>query len=118
MGIETGTMVHINGKQMQDVGIDVSFVDAAALPIVLQRWRVDISNLIINAYGTVKDYLETGEFVALGQVNAERSKGFPEIPTAIEQGFDIQLEKYYFFAFPKDTPDEIVRIPNACEVVE
>ena len=75
-------------------------------------------DLIINAYGTVKDYLETGEFVALGQVNAERSEGFPEIPTAIEQGFDIQLEKYYFFAFPKDTPDEIVqKFADACKVV-
>ena len=118
MGIETGTMVHINGKQMQDAGIDVSFVDAGGASDRVAALAGGHIDLIINAYGTVKDYLETGEFVALGQVNAERSEGFPEIPTAIEQGFDIQLEKYYFFAFPKDTPDEIVqKFADACKVV-
>lgn len=118
MGIETGTMVHINGKQMQDAGIDISFVDAGGASDRVAALAGGHIDLIINAYGTVKDYLETGEFVALGQVNAERSDGFPEIPTATEQGFDVHLEKYYFFAFPKDTPDEIVqKFAEACKAV-
>lgn len=118
LGIETGTMVHINGKQMQDAGIDVSFVDAGGASDRVAALAGGHIDLIINAYGTVKDYLETGEFVALGQVNSERSDGFPDIPTAVEQGFDIHLEKYYFFAFPKDTPDEIVqKFADACKVV-
>ena len=118
MGIETGTMVHINGKQMQDAGIDVSFVDAGGASDRVAALAGGHIDIIINAYGTVKDYLETGEFVALGQVNSERSDGFPDIPTAVEQGVDVHLEKYYFFAFPKDTPDEIVqKFADACKVV-
>ena len=118
MGIETGTMVHINGKQMQDAGIDVAFVDAGGASDRVAALAGGHIDLIINAYGTVKDYLETGEFVALGQINSERSDGFPDIPTAVEQGYDIHLEKYYFFAFPKDTPDEIVQtFADACKAV-
>lgn len=118
LGIETGTIVNIYGKQMQEAGIDVSFVDAGGASDRVAALAGGHIDLIINAYGTVKDYLDTGEFVALAQINDKRSAGFPDIPSTKEQGFDIQLDRYYFFAFPKGTPDAISeKFAEACEVV-
>lgn len=118
LGIETGTIVNIYGKQMQEEGLDVTFVDAGGASDRVAALAGGHIDLIINAYGTVKDYLDTGEFIALAQVNKERSAGFPDIPCTAEQGFDVQLDRYYFFAFPKDTPDAISeKFAKACEVV-
>lgn len=56
----------------------------------------------------MKDYLATGEFVALGTTGSQTAEGLGRPPTAKEQGYDITLDKHYFFAFPKDTDPEIV----------
>jgi Uncharacterized protein conserved in bacteria len=118
VAIDTGTMVHVQSLMLQKAGFDVALVDvggASDRVAALAGGHVDI---IINAYGTVKDYLANGEFVALAQTNSERSDGYPDIPTAAEQGYELTLEKHYFFAFPKDTPQEIVdKFGAACEKV-
>ena len=118
VAMDTGTMVHVQALMLQKAGFDVSLVDvggAADRVAALAGGHVDV---IINAYGTLKDYLANGEFTALAQTNSERSSGYPDIPTAIEQGYDLTLEKHYFFAFPKDTPQEIVdKFAAACKTV-
>lgn len=118
VAIDTGTMVHVQALMLQKAGFDVSLVDvggAADRVAALAGGHVDV---VINAYGTLKDYLANGEFTALAQTNSERSAGYPDIATAIEQGYDLTLEKHYFFAFPKDTPQEIVdKFAAACKTV-
>lgn len=118
VAMDTGTMVHVQALMLQKAGFDVSLVDvggAADRVAALAGGHVDV---VINAYGTLKDYLANGEFTALAQTNSERSSGYSDIPTAIEQGYDLTLEKHYFFAFPKDTPQEIVdKFAAACKTV-
>ncbi|MBR3545819.1 MAG: tripartite tricarboxylate transporter substrate binding protein [Oscillospiraceae bacterium] len=118
VAMDTGTMVHVQSLMLQQAGFDVSLVDvggASDRVAALAGGHVDV---IINAYGTIKDYIESGEFTALAQTNGERSDGYPEIPTAAEQGYDLTLEKHYFFAFPKDTPQEYVdKFAAACKTV-
>jgi len=65
-------------------------------------------DVIINPYGTVKPYLESGEFKALAVLNTQRNPKFSTIPTAKEQGYDAAFQYRYFFLFPKGTPKEIV----------
>ena len=106
--INFGTMVNINGLQMQDAGIKVNLIDAGSASERVAALAGGHCDIIINAYGNVKDYLETGEFVALATNGTERAEGFADIPTAKEQGYDIYLDKHYFFAFPKGTDSAIV----------
>ena len=48
-----------------------------------------------------------------------RASGLGDIPTCLEQGYDINLDKHYFFAFPKGTPSEIVeKFAEAIESAE
>lgn len=118
IGMDTGTMVHVQSLMLQKAGFDISLVDVGGASDRVAALAGGHIDCIINAYGTIKDYLQNGEFVALAQTNGERSAGFPDIPTAAEQGYDLTLEKHYFFAFPKDTPQEIVdKFAAACEKI-
>ena len=118
IAIDTGTMVHVQALMLEQAGFDVSLVDVGGASDRVAALAGGHVDCIINAYGTIKDYIENGEFVAIAQTNGERSAGFPEIPTAAEQGYDLTLEKHYFFAFPKDTPQEYVdKFAAACETI-
>lgn len=118
VAIDTGTMVHVQALMLQEAGFDVTLVDVGGASDRVAALAGGHVDCIINAYGTISDYIENGEFVALAQTNNERSAGYPEIATAIEQGYDLTLEKHYFFAFPKDTPQEYVdKFAAACEKV-
>lgn len=103
-----GTMNYIEALQMVDAGMDINIVnagDATARVAALKGGHIDV---ILNSYGTVADYLKTGDFVALGTTNDKRNKAFKKISTCKEQGYDISFDKYLFFAMPKGTPREFV----------
>lgn len=108
LAIDFGTMVNINGIQMQKAGFDVNLITAGSASERVAALAGGHCDIIINAFGSVKDYLATGEFVALGTNGTEQAEGFGGIPTALEQGYDITLDKHYFFAFPKGTDAAIV----------
>ena len=38
----------------------------------------------------------------------ERLKAAPDVPTFKEQGVDLVMDKFFFWGFPKGTPEEIV----------
>ncbi|SDK99091.1 tripartite tricarboxylate transporter substrate binding protein [Natronincola ferrireducens] len=105
---DMATMTHIMALQLQEAGANINIVSAGGASDRVAALLGGHIDVIINSYGTIADYLETGDFVALGQTNLERSKGFPDIAPAKEQGYDVYFEKYYFFAMPKGTPQEII----------
>jgi tripartite-type tricarboxylate transporter receptor subunit TctC len=103
-----GTMNYIEALQMMDEGMNINIVnagDAAARVAALKGGHVDV---ILNSYGTVASYIQTGDFVALGTTNDKRNKAFAKIPTCVEQGYKVSFDKYLFFAMPKGTPKAIV----------
>lgn len=67
--------------------------------------RID---LFFAPYGTIQQYVESGDFISLGLLADERNEYLPDVPTLKEQGYDITLEKYFYFAFPPETDDKIV----------
>ncbi|MCC8023769.1 MAG: tripartite tricarboxylate transporter substrate binding protein [Clostridium sp.] len=75
--------------------------------VQLLAGKIDIMG---NQYGLIKDYVENGDFIPLCIMNDERNELLPEIPTLKEQGYDIGLsvDKYFFFAMPRDTDQGIV----------
>ena len=61
------------------------------------------------AYLNCKDYLATGQFIALGAPTEERYDLIKDIPTFKEQGIDLVFPDCdYSFYFPKETPDEVI----------
>ncbi|MBO0602580.1 tripartite tricarboxylate transporter substrate binding protein [Sporosarcina sp. E16_3] len=67
--------------------------------------RIDI---IPTQLGLVNSYVESGDFRALGIMSDERLKAAPDVPTFKEQGVDLVMDKFFFWGFPKGTPEEIV----------
>ena len=67
--------------------------------------RIDI---FFAPYGTIQQYVESGDFISLGIMSEERNQFLPDVPTFVEQGYDITMDKYFYFAFPPETPQEIV----------
>lgn len=105
---DMGTMSHIMAMMMQDAGAEINIISAGGASERVSQLKGGHIDVIINSYGTIKDYLTTGDFNALGMTNAIESKAFPEIRPLKEQGYDVVLPKNYFVAMPKGTPKEIV----------
>ncbi len=55
----------------------------------------------------LKTYVESGQLKLLGIMSAERLKGFPEIPTCREQGYDLVFGTWRGLALPKGVPAKI-----------
>lgn len=67
---------------------------------------------------TAAPYMKSGDFRVLCCFENERSKYFPDVPTAIEEGYNVANPNYYLAVFPKDTPEDIVKtFTDACEKV-
>ncbi len=67
-------------------------------------------NVLSSTYSLMKDYLETGEAIALGSICAERSEFAPDIATFTEQGIDLGpgfAATYILLAKP-GTPDDVI----------
>jgi tripartite-type tricarboxylate transporter receptor subunit TctC len=61
---------------------------------------------------TAKPQIEGGSIKGLAILAKERSPVLPNLPTALEQGFDIQTYAWTALFLPKRTPDAIVQTLN------
>ncbi len=99
---DIGGTTYVLAMQFLDAGAKFNVVDAGsstARNAALKGGQIDV---VPNPYGPTKPFLQSGDFRALGVTNEKRHPRFPEIPTCKEQGYDVALEIYYFFAFPKE----------------
>lgn len=106
---EVGGFTHLQLLALQeDQGIELNIVDvggAAEKVTALLGGHVDI---VPTSYGLVKNYVESGDMRSLGIMASERVDLIPDVPTFVEQGVNSEFEKFFFFGFNPDTPDEIV----------
>jgi tripartite-type tricarboxylate transporter receptor subunit TctC len=103
-----GATTYLAALLLNEAGGKLNIVDhggSSQRVTALLGGHVDV---IINPYGTVKSYIESGEFKALATLNEQRNPKFGSIPTAKEQGYDAVFQYRYFFLFPKGTPKDIV----------
>src|SRR5258708_16191536 len=61
---------------------------------------------------TAKPQIDGGTVKAIAVLNDTRSAALPNVPTAIEQGFDVKAYTWNAFFLPKGTPETIVRKLN------
>ena len=114
-GRETGTQAHLVALALEDAaGVKFNQVDIAAgfsnLIAALMGGQIDV---FFMTYGSAQDYIASGDIVPLGVFSEERTDAAPDVPTFREQGLDLVFEKFFFYAFPKDTPAEIVEKFNS-----
>lgn len=106
---EIGSMTYMQILQFQEqTGVEFNIADVGGASdkiTALLGGRVDI---VPTSLGLVQGYLESGDFIALGVMADERLEDAQDIPTFIEQGVDLVVDKVFLWAFPSDTPDEIV----------
>lgn len=105
----TGGYPHLVGIALQEeAGIKLNLVDVggnAAKMVALKGRKTQVINI---QYGLALDYFKAGDFVMLGLTSKERNPLFPDIPTTREQGLDLEFNKFFFFAMPKGTPQQII----------
>jgi tripartite-type tricarboxylate transporter receptor subunit TctC len=76
---------------------------APALAAVLGN-QVDVAALQV---GEAIENIQSGKLLPLSVFGPERIEYLPEVPTAKEQGLDVEVAQYRFMTVPKDTPQEI-----------
>ncbi|WP_404457983.1 tripartite tricarboxylate transporter substrate binding protein [Oceanobacillus kapialis] len=116
---ETGAFTHLQLLAFQEAtGTQFNIVDvggAAEKVTALLGKQIDI---VPTQLGLVQEYIKSGDFKALGIMADERLEGSPDVPTFKEEGVDISFGKFFFWAFPKDTPQEVVdKFSSALEKV-
>lgn len=113
-GMAVGGYPQLIGLALEkEAGIDLNLVDIGGNADKIAALAGHNTDIINVEYALVKDYLSTGEFVPLALLSAERNPLFDDIPTAKEQGLDMEFGKFFFVAFPKETPDDIVNTFSA-----
>lgn len=109
-GTEMGNFSHIQGLMFEKItGVKLKMVDAGTVSekvVALLGGRIDLGAI---TYGSVQDYVNGKQMVALGQPNDSRNAMLEGIPTFKEQGVDFTIDKPYVVAFPKGTDTAIVR---------
>lgn len=76
---------------------------APALAAVLGN-QVEVASLQI---GEAIENIQSGKLLPLAVFSAERVEYLPDVPTAKEQGVDVEVAQYRFMTVPKGTPEEI-----------
>ncbi|TQL67599.1 tripartite-type tricarboxylate transporter receptor subunit TctC [Nocardioides albertanoniae] len=105
-GVGTGAQVSC-GLTYASAGADAEAVPfdggAPALTAVLGN-QVDTACLQV---GEAIENIESGKLTPLSVFGPERVEYLPDVPTAQEQGLDVEVAQYRFMTVPKGTPDEV-----------
>lgn len=113
---QTGATSYAVAMQMKSAGFDVNIVDAGSASDRLAALLGGHVDIILAAYGSVKDYVKEGTLVPLamdGENDLKVETEGIDIKSMENLGYDIKLPFYYFMAFPKGTNDGLVDEFNA-----
>ena len=106
---ETGGLTHIQALAFEsEAGIKMNIVDVGSASqkiVALLGKQVDMIGI---SYGIIKDYVASGKFRVVGVFADERNPAFPTVPTFKEQGVDLSFTKFFFYLFPKGTPQSVI----------
>ena len=105
-GVGTGSQVSC-ALLLGNAGVEGEAVPfdggAPALTAVLGD-QVDAACLQV---GEAVENIESGKLVPLTVFGPERIEYMPDVPTAQEQGLDVEVAQYRFLTVPKGTPDDV-----------
>ncbi|ALS28783.1 tripartite tricarboxylate transporter family receptor [Paenibacillus sp. 32O-W] len=108
-GTQIGGFTYNFGTLLEDAsGAVFNKVDggAPARNAALLAKEMDIN---AGPYGSI----DSGDFRALAVMSGERSKLFPDVPTAVEQGYDVDVKRAYFMLIKGPDPAIVKKMSDA-----
>ncbi|MGI6029843.1 MAG: tripartite tricarboxylate transporter substrate binding protein [Candidatus Heteroscillospira sp.] len=111
---EVGSFTHFQLLMIQNAGdVTLDIVDAGTTSEKIAAMLAGDVDIMGANWATMKDYVANGDVKPLCLLAEERHPACPDVPTAKELGFDIQVVKFFFYAFPEGTDPELVEEFNA-----
>jgi tripartite-type tricarboxylate transporter receptor subunit TctC len=106
----TGSGTHICALLLdQAMGVKVTHVPYRGAGPAMQDLLAGRIDYICEQISTAVAQIKGGTVKAIATMGLSRAGVFPDLPTAAEQGFDLDCGSVSAFAFPKGTPEAIVR---------
>jgi tripartite-type tricarboxylate transporter receptor subunit TctC len=105
-GVGTGSQVScaLTFETAEVNAEDVPFDGGSPALTALLGGQVDTACLQV---GEAIENIEAGKIVPLSVFGPERVDFLPDVPTATEQGLDVEVSQYRFMTVPKDTPQDV-----------
>jgi tripartite-type tricarboxylate transporter receptor subunit TctC len=98
----------IMGEMLVDAGIKCRLVDSDGGADRIAKMLGGFVDAAFLSYDAAKEYIDSGKFDVLAIVQENRSNVCPDIPTAVEQGYNVVYPTTYFLLLPQSAPDNIV----------
>jgi tripartite-type tricarboxylate transporter receptor subunit TctC len=113
----TGSAIHLGCALMNMVaGLDVVHVPYRGANPAMQDLIGGRVDYLCDIITTAKPQIDAGTVKAIAILTRERSPALSDVPTAIEQGFDVEAYTWNAFFVPKGTPEAIVQKLNHATV--
>jgi tripartite-type tricarboxylate transporter receptor subunit TctC len=109
----TGSAIHLGCALMNLVtGLDALHVPYRGANPAMQDLMSGRVDYLCDIITTAKPQIDGGTVKPIAILTRERSPALPNVPTAIEQGFDVEAYTWNAFFLPKGTPEAIVQKLN------
>ena len=109
----TGSAIHLGCALMNMVtGLDALHVPYRGANPAMQDLMSGRVDYLCDIITTAKPQIDGGTVKPIAILTRERSPALPNVPTAIEQGFDVEAYTWNAFFVPKGTPEAIVQKLN------
>jgi tripartite-type tricarboxylate transporter receptor subunit TctC len=113
----TGSAIHLGCALVNLVaGLDVVHVPYRGANPAMQDLMGGRVDYLCDIITTAKPQIDGGTVKAIAILTRERSPVLPNVPTAIEQGFEVEAYTWNAFFLPKGTPEAIVQKLNHATV--
>jgi tripartite-type tricarboxylate transporter receptor subunit TctC len=113
----TGSAIHLGCALMNLLtGLDIVHVPYRGANPAMQDLMGGRVDYLCDIITTAKPQVDAGTVKPIAILTKERSKVLPNVPTAIEQGFEVEAYTWNAFFLPKGTPDAIVQKLNHATV--
>jgi tripartite-type tricarboxylate transporter receptor subunit TctC len=106
----TGSAIHLGCALMNLVtGIDIMHVPYKGANPAMQDLMSSRVDYLCDIITTAKAQIDGDTVKPIAILSKQRSPALPNVPTAIEQGFDVDAYTWNAFFLPKGTPEPIVK---------
>ena len=113
----TGSAIHLGCALMNMVtGLDIVHVPYRGANPAMQDLMSGRVDYLCDIITTAKPQVDAGTVKPIAILTKERSKVLPNVPTAIEHGFEVEAYTWNAFFLPKGTPAAIVQKLNQATV--
>jgi tripartite-type tricarboxylate transporter receptor subunit TctC len=103
-----GSISHILGKAVDaELGIETLHIPYQGSAPAIQDFRAGVLDTFYDMVAQNSEMIEDGEAVAIAIASSERSPSLPNVPTFVEQGYDIVIENWVGLTGPAGIDPEI-----------